>query len=160
MTREQFIAKYSGAHYGDAASMEQKLADLAGLIFNNYKPVEVVTAAKTLTADDSGKTLVLNAAAGAELTLPAVAISEGFHLKVIVGAAFATTAWTIKAATNKIQGGAIVNSTFVPGVDENTITFAHAAETVGDFIELSCDGTNWYANGVAAAAGGITFTAP
>ena len=95
MTREQFIAKYSGAHYGDAASMEQKLADLAGLIFNNYKPVEVVTAAKTLTADVSGNTLVLNAAAGAELTLPAVATSEGFHLKVIVGAAFATTAWTI-----------------------------------------------------------------
>jgi len=54
----------------------------------------------------------------------------------------------------------VVNSTWVPGADENTITFAHAAETIGDYIDLECDGTNWYANGVAAAAGGITFTAP
>ena len=62
-------------------------------------------------------------------------------------------------ATNKIQGGVIVNSVNVPGADENTITFAHAADTIGDFVELNCDGTNWYVFGLGTTAGAITLTA-
>jgi len=131
-------------------------------VANNESPktVETLTVAKTVTIADTGKLFILAAAAGAELTLPAVATSAGFNARVMVGLAFANTAWTIKAASNVIQGGAIVNSTFVGSANQNLITFAHAAETVGDFIDLNCDGTNWYATGVAAAAGGITFTAP
>lgn len=161
MTREEFITKYAGGFYGDVSALKDRLSKLAGLIYDNQvKPVVVLAAATTLTIDDSGKVFALSAAAGAQITLPAVATSAGFNCRFYVAAAFATTAWTIKAATNKIQGGAVVNSTWVPGADENTITFAHAAETIGDYIDLDCDGTNWYANGVAAAAGGITFTAP
>lgn len=122
--------------------------------------VETLTAATTLTMADSGKTFFLNAAAGANVTLPAVATSAGFKGRFIVAAAFATTAWTITAATAKIQGGAIVNSVHVPAANESLITFAFGAETVGDWIDMECDGTNWYVNGVAAADGGITFTAP
>jgi hypothetical protein len=70
----------------------------------------------------------------------------------------ATTAWTIKAATNKIQGGVIVNSTNVPGADENTITFSASADTIGDFVELVGDGTNWYVFGLGTSAGAITLT--
>ena len=120
---------------------------------------ETLTGATTLTAEDSGKSFYLNAAAGAQITLPAVATSEGFRYRFTVAALFATTAWTIKAATNKIQGGVIVNSVNVPGADENTITFAHAADTIGDFVELNCDGTNWYVFGLGTAAGAITLTA-
>ena len=121
--------------------------------------VETLTAATTLTAEDSGKSFSLNAAAGAQITLPAVATSAGFRYRFTVAALFATTAWTIKAATNKIQGGVIVNSVNVPGADENTITFAHAADTIGDFVELNCDGTNWYVFGLGTSAGAITLTA-
>jgi hypothetical protein len=121
--------------------------------------VETLTGATTLTAEDSGKSFYLNAAAGAQITLPAVATSAGFRYRFTVAALFATTAWTIKAATNKIQGGVIVNSVNVPGADENTITFAHAADTIGDFVELNCDGTNWYVFGLGTAAGAITLTA-
>ena len=120
--------------------------------------VETLTGATTLTAEDSDKSFYLNAAAGAQITLPAVATSAGFRYRFTVAALFATTAWTIKAATNKIQGGVIVNSVNVPGADENTITFAHAADTIGDFVELNCDGTNWYVSGNGASAGAITFT--
>jgi len=120
--------------------------------------VETLSAAATLTAEDSGKLLILSAAAGAQVTLPAVATSAGFSYKFVVGATFATTAWTIKAATSVIQGGAIVNSVNVPAANENTITFAHAAETVGDFVELKCDGTNWYVFGLGTSAGAITLT--
>jgi len=119
---------------------------------------EDITVAKTLTESDSGKVFSLKAATvGAAITLPA--LEKGLKFKFIVAAAFATTAWTIVSSTSVIQGMAIVNSVAVLGSDENTITFAHAAETVGDFVELVCDGTNWYASGFAAAAGGVTFTA-
>jgi hypothetical protein len=120
--------------------------------------VETLSAAATLTAEESGKLLILSAAAGAQVTLPAVATSAGFSYKFVVGATFATTAWTIKAATSVIQGGAIVNSVNVPSANRNTITFAHAAETVGDTVQLSCDGTNWYVTGVGTSAASITFT--
>ena len=119
---------------------------------------ETLTGATTLTAEDSDKSFYLNAAAGAQITLPAVATSAGFRYRFTVAALFATTAWTIKAATNKIQGGVIVNSVNVPGADENTITFAHAADTIGDFVELNCDGTNWYVFGLGTASGAITLT--
>jgi hypothetical protein len=121
--------------------------------------VETIAAAKTLTASDSGKYFTLNAAAGAQITLPSVAIA-GFKARFTVGAAFATTNWTIKAATNVIQGSADVNSTLVPGANENTISFVATAETIGDYIEIYSDGTNFYAYGIGAAAGAITFTAP
>ena len=121
--------------------------------------VETLTGATTLTAEDSDKSFYLNAAAGAQITLPAVATSAGFRFRFTVAALFATTAWTIKAATNKIQGGVIVNSVNVPGADENTITFSASADTIGDFVELNCDGTNWYVFGLGTAAGAITLTA-
>ena len=120
--------------------------------------VETLSAAATLTAEESGKLLILSAAAGAQVTLPAVATSAGYKYRFVVGLAFATTAWTIKAATSKIQGGVIVNSVNVPAADENTITFSASAETVGDFVELNCDGTNWYVSGLGTSAGAITLT--
>jgi hypothetical protein len=120
--------------------------------------IETLTGATTLTAEDSGKVFILNAAAGAQVTLPAVADASGHQYRFVVGALFATTAWTIKAATSKIQGGVIVNSTLVPAADENTITFSASADTIGDFVELNCDGSNWYVSGMGTSAGAITLT--
>lgn len=139
-----------------AANGEAANVAVDGILDN----VEVLAAATTLTSKDSGKLFSLQAAAGAAITLPAVATSAGFKAKFVVGTAFATTDWTIVAATDVIQGGAIVNSVNVPGANENTISFVASAETIGDYIDLTCDGTNWYAFGLAFAAGGITFTAP
>ena len=120
--------------------------------------IETLTGATTLTAEDSGKVFILNAAAGAQVTLPAVADAAGQNYRFIVGALFATTAWTVRAASNKIQGGVIVNSTLVPAADENTITFSASADTIGDFVELNCDGSNWYVSGMGTSAGAITLT--
>jgi hypothetical protein len=118
----------------------------------------VISSATTLTAADSGRHFSLNAAAGAQITLPAVATSAGLNFRFTVQALFATTAWTIKAASNVIQGGVIVNSVNVPGADENTITFSASADTIGDFVQLHCDGVNWYVSGVGSSAGAITLT--
>jgi hypothetical protein len=119
---------------------------------------ETITGARTLTASDSGVFFTLSAAAGAQITLPSVAIA-GWKARFTIGLAFATTNWTLKSATNIIQGSADVNSTLVPGANENTISFVSTAETVGDYIDIYSDGTNFYAYGIGAAAGAITFTA-
>lgn len=121
--------------------------------------VEAVTGAITLTAEDSGKVFILKAAAGAQITLPAVATSAGFRFKFVVGQLFATTNWTVLAASNVIEGSVLVNGAHVAGVNENTISFVASAESVGDFAELVCDGTNWYVNGSGVTTGSITLTA-
>jgi len=118
--------------------------------------IKTISAATTLTASDSGKHITLSAAAGAAVTLPSVAI-EGFKARITVGLAFATTNWTIVAPTAVIQGGAIVNSVLVPAAAETTIAFVATAESVGDYIDIYSDGTNFYVNGVGALAGSITF---
>ena len=120
---------------------------------------EVLTGATTLTAEDSGKVFLLKAAAGAQITLPAVATSNGFRFKFIVGQLFATTNWTVLAASNVIEGSVLVAGAHVAGVNENTISFVASAESVGDFAELVSDGTNWYVNGSGVSAGSITLTA-
>jgi hypothetical protein len=132
-----------------------------GLQGNNGIGVTMESAAAgALTAADSGKIIVLDSAEGVEITLPAVAVAAGLIYRFLTGLAFETTAYTIVAATNVIQGGAIVNSVFVPAVNENTISFVDTAEALGDYVEIVSDGTNWYVSGVGAGAGSITFTAP
>lgn len=142
-------------------------SDLSQVIIPTNEPLQLenvvaatedITAAVTLTAADSGKEFSLNAAAGVAVTLPAVA--AGLKYKFRVAAAFATTNFTVVSATDVIQGGAFVNSVFTPAANENTISFVASAESVGDYITLVCDGTNWYAEGVGASAASITFTAP
>ena len=138
--------------------MSTTLVSISNDPLRQLEVVENITGAITLDAEDSGKVFILKAAAGAQITLPAVANAAGHNYRFVVGQLFATTAWTIKAASNVIQGGVIVNSVNVPGADENTITFSASADTVGDFVELKCDGTNWYVFGLGTAAGAITLT--
>ena len=138
--------------------MSTTLVSISNDSLRQLQVVENITGAITLNAEDSGKVFILKAAAGAQITLPAVASSTGQNYRFIVGQLFATTAWTIKAASNVIQGGVIVNSTNVPAADENTITFSASADTVGDYVDLVSDGTNWYVNGLGTAAGAITLT--
>ena len=119
--------------------------------------VQTLALAKTLTASDSGKVFTLSAAAGKAIVLPAVAVA-GFKARFNVGALFATTAWTITAPTAVMQGGAIVNSVFVPCASKSIITLSASAETVGDYIEIVSDGTSFFVNGVGALASAIAFT--
>lgn len=124
-----------------------------------FEDVETLAAAKTLTAADSGKTFILKAAAGATVVLPA--LKAGVHFKFIIGSAFATTNWVIDSAEgDNIEGLLIVDGESVSASGEDQINFVNSAETVGDHVEFSCDGTNWFVTGAGAAAGGITATDP
>jgi hypothetical protein len=117
--------------------------------------VETIAAARTLTASDSGKIFVLSAAGGAGITLPAP--TAGLNFQFYVGALFATSNWVLTAPTAIFQGGAIVNSVNVPCAAKATVNFVSTADTVGDYVTLIADGTNYYVRGVGTAAGAITF---
>jgi len=122
------------------------------------KTVETIAVATTLTAADSGKEFLLTAAAGAAITLPAV--MAGWNAKFRVNLAFITTDWTIVSATDVIEGYASVNYATVVAANENTISFVATAETIGDWVEIVCDGTSFNVYGVGNSTGAITFTAP
>ncbi|TNE74997.1 hypothetical protein EP331_00465 [bacterium] len=137
--------------------------DASGDVKRHDRPefVKVVSAATSLTALDNDLVIELNAAAGAQVDLPAVAdIESGWNIKVFVGAAFATTDWTVVSATNVIQGHAIVAGAHVAAADENTISFVASAEGIGDFVDIRFNGTNFIVFGSGVASGAITFTAP
>jgi len=123
--------------------------------------VKVIAADITLTADDTDKVLELNNATGEVVTLPAVAdIKLGWNVKVVVGATFATDNWTLVSATNVIQGHAIVHGSHVAASNDNTISFVASAESIGDFVDIIFDGTNFIVFGSGVTSGSITFTAP
>lgn len=123
------------------------------------RPVVTPTGAGAITAAMSGSDIMLNAAAGFALTLPAPA--AGLNYRITVAAAFATTSFTVvtNGGANIIQGGATVVGADVPAADEDTITFVNSAENKGDFVELWSDGTSWFVNGRGTTVGSITFTA-
>jgi len=65
MTRDEFIEKYSGKHYGDAKSLENKLAEMAGAIydtmFKDDTPVDGVKAEVKVGMTDSDADLTYTA---------------------------------------------------------------------------------------------------
>lgn len=121
--------------------------------------VEDITAAKTLTAKDNGKYFQLNAAAGAAVTLPAVASSAGYRVRFTTKALFATTDWVITSAEgDNLEGSLIVAGAVVTVDAADTITFELGADNIGDFLDLWSDGTYWYAFGNALTSAGMTST--
>ena len=122
--------------------------------------VTTPTGAVTLTANDNGRTIMLNAAAGFTITLPAVT-NVGWRATFRTGAAFATTNFVVASAEgDNISGSVIVAGVVVVAGAEDQVNFVATAETIGDFVELYADGTNWHVFGNAAVTAAITVTDP
>jgi len=121
---------------------------------------EVVTGTNVIGADESGSTFFLASATEFVSTLPAPA--AGLHFKFIVTAAPAEASYTIttNASANIIKGVA-VNAAGAAGdtaTGEDTISFVDGQALAGDWVDLECDGTNWFAVAYSAVAAGVTFT--
>ena len=136
--------------------MPTTYSDNAERIFNK---IQLVTGALTLTPADSGKHLFLNAAGGGTVTLPA--LFAGVNFKFIIGVTDPTTAWIVDSAEgDNIDGVLTVDGAAVPAVAVDQLNFVASTAVGGDFIELECDGSQWYVHGVGEAAGSITATDP
>lgn len=120
----------------------------------------VLSAAKTLTDSDSGKTFFLNLAGGFTVTLPSP--RAGVNFEFIIKTA-PTTAYIVASATAIIRGQ-------VYTVDANTandpdfetsgvsnINFIANLAKVGDSVEIVSDGTNWYVQGFCSIWNAITL---
>ena len=122
--------------------------------------VSTLTAASTLTAEQSGTTFFLNATAEFATTLPAPA--AGLNYKFIVKAAPSGASYTIVTASsaNIIKGQAVnaAGAAGDTGTSDDTISFVDGQAVAGDMVTVISDGTSWFAYGVCAVAAGITFT--
>jgi len=129
---------------------------------------EDLTATKQLSPSDSGKVLFLNATTEFTTTLPSVAdAGAGWNCKFIVkgapdGADYVVTEKTADDTNVIITNG--INELEVDTTNDGpsntghtTITFADGVAIAGDYVELICDGTNYYATGQTKADGGITL---
>lgn len=128
-------------------------------VLRSLSDYETISAAKTLVKGDSGKVFFLDAAAGATITLPALA--AGINFRFIVADNFATSNWVIDSAEgDNIEGSLVVAGAAVVAGAEDQINFVASAESKGDFVDMYCNGTNWFVSGVGALSGSITATDP
>lgn len=124
-----------------------------------FRDTETITADKTLVAADSGKTFWLDNSTGETITLPA--LRDGLNFKFVIADNFATDNWIIDSAEgDNIEGMIEVAGAVVVASGEDQINFVASAESKGDFVQLECNGTNWFVSGQGALSGAITATDP
>ena len=126
-------------------------------------PVLKISAAKTLDAiDDSGKVfIVANAGSAYSISLPTT-LEVGTQYKLIFEDS-PNAAVTIAAGSaimfGKIGEAEVDTSDDAPGSSGSTgvsnVIFGTTADE-GDHIDIVCDGTKWYFNGMAAVDGAVT----
>ena len=131
------------------------------------KKVQSLTAAYTVTQADCGTIFMLNLAAGFTVTLPSVATAgKGWWCKFIVGTNCTSNDYIITEATASDTNVLVsqVNELEVDTSDDGpsstghtTITLPNATDTVGDMVEVICDGTNFYCHGQTKLDGGIAL---
>jgi len=133
-------------------------------IFTGAK-VEVVTSTNAITIAEAGKVFVLNSVTEFASTLPSAATSAGITYRFIIGAAPAGASYTIvtDSSENLIYGMVLEAETDTSNdgpvaQEEDTITFVQSIAVIGDWVEVTCDGTNWYISGMTAADGAVTLT--
>ena len=126
-------------------------------------PVEKISAAKTLDAvSDSGKIFVVaNAGSAYSITLPTT-LEVGTQYKLIFEDS-PNAAVTI-AAGSAIAYGKILEAEVDTSDDADGSSAATGVSNMifgtttdeGDYINIVCDGTKWYVNGMTAVDGAVT----
>lgn len=123
----------------------------------------VVITTKAVTAIESGKVFYLDLAAGFVVTLPAVSL--GLRYKFILRTAVTGTMTIVcPAAATLFKGHVLttdVNSATDPDFDTTavaTLSFILNKAVAGDWIEVECDGVNWFYSARCSLFDAITGT--
>lgn len=151
----------ASVHTLKANSGTYDLKETSGVFTSNASgSAEVLTAAKTLGADDNGKTFFLGLAGGFTVTLPAPVL--GYEVEFIVSVA-PTTAYVIATSGGADVMVVGINELEVDTADDgpyddnaDVLNFVASTAVVGDRVKFKCDGTKWYGIGQTNADGGIT----
>jgi hypothetical protein len=125
----------------------------------------LTSATKSITAAESGTLFFLNRAGGIQIKLPTP--ENGLFYEFYVATA-PTTAYTITSTSNgdtasdKIHGNQVVseNGTTADstnGTAVDVISFVANQASVGDYVQVVCDGTLWYAYATTRLVAGLTY---
>jgi hypothetical protein len=135
-----------------------------GAAIQGLLAVETATAARTLTAAESGKLIFLSSATEFDMILPAKA--AGLSFRFIVAAAPSGASYTITATdTDTILGGvyssdlnAASDADFEATGGGDVLTFVDSKAVAGDSADFWCDGTNWFVRAFCSVFDAITIT--
>jgi hypothetical protein len=151
MSQSQNVRKEFGALSVDNSVLSAK------------KNFTVLTAVSTLTLADSNQTFYLTSATEFATTLPGVADASGFHARFVVGAAPAGASYTVVCPTAAVHGtvlspaDATGASAGTAGTAVATVTFVDGKAEIGDYVDLSCDGTFYYVSGSTTLFDSVTL---
>jgi len=124
--------------------------------------VETVTATNAITAGEDGTTFFLSSGTEFTSTLPSPA--AGLKFTFVVAAAPSGADYVVTTTTDLIHGMGVSSADAGGSADSTagtlaaTIEFVDGQAKVGDRVELTCDGTYWYAFAVMSDEDAITFT--
>jgi len=128
-----------------------------------FKTVQALTSATGLEKYDSGKVFMLTQASAHSHTLPTAAdAGAGWNAKFILKTAGGNAVKVIPDATEDTLIGMIPSAdgaaaeSAESGVDE--IIWVASTAAAGDWVEIICDGTNFYATGQGALDGFAALT--
>ena len=108
----------------------------------------------TISTADTGKFILVPGQAGAQIiNLPALA--PGLTYRFIKTGIAAAGSSAITPITAVIQGQTNSAATFAAAVNGASVTFA-AASSMGDMVEMYCDGVNWNIKGNSKTALGMS----
>lgn len=155
-------SKISGLTLKEIADKTNDLVD--SLI---HGVINVTTATKTLTAEDSGAIVTLNKADGIAVTLPACQV--GLKFKVLVQTSVTSNAYSVatSAATELFCGGPITGlasggatAFFFPADESNDDTLSMNGTTTGGLagtiLEFECiSSTRWLVKGNNIGSGSL-----
>lgn len=128
---------------------------------------EIINSSKTLTSAETGELYYCSGSSAITITLPTV--QEGAYFKFIYGATSdASGPMTQNLIISCDGSGALLLGNVLGIVDgptvEARVTVASSNGSSndkvtitgpangGDFIEVTCDGTNWFTNGIVSAS--------
>lgn len=132
---------------------------MSNYIQSNYVVTLPNAVAYTVLPSDSGKTLLLpGQGAAMAITLPTPQM--GLRYKFIITGATVGQIVTITPPVGTVSGMCL---TLVPGIAGANVTISlklNAAASIsilaaaarGDWLEMNCDGVNWYVSGISGAA--------
>ena len=115
--------------------------------------IKTVTADATLVPADSGKTFICSQAGAYDITIPVVT-TTGWTAKFILGTAGSNDFDIIGGTADKMVGIELGDTNTAITADSDKVTFDASNAVVGDWIEVLCDGSNYYVTHAAVADAG------
>tara|TARA_R100000322_G_scaffold36624_1_gene23295 strand:+ start:307 stop:990 length:684 start_codon:yes stop_codon:yes gene_type:complete len=173
---EKALEAIAGALQGNKSGLTVMADDKLGTYFSDFftgvdsfttasmsikDKTESLTANKDLTTADSGTTFFLNAAAGlSSIKLPSAASAgAGWNAKFVVATVTTSNNYVITENT-AADTDKIVSHMSILEIDDTddglhsaghtTITF-EGTPALGDFVEITCDGTRFFATGLGVS---------